>query len=100
EGPGGGSQPRRDAEGRLRVSGTLRLDELGNLFDLDLAHEDVDSVSGLILTLLGRPPRVGDAVRYGRLQFAVTAVKGHGVEQAAVHLLPLPPDRAEDAAAG
>ena len=99
EGPGGGSQPRRDAEGRLRVSGTLRLDELGNLFDLDLAHEDVDSVSGLILTLLGRPPRVGDAVRYGRLQFAVTAVKGHGVEQAAVHLLPLPPDRAEDAAA-
>lgn len=100
EGPGGGSQPRRDAEGRLRVSGTLRLDELANLFDLDLAHEDVDSVSGLILTLLGRPPRVGDAVRYGRLQFAVTAVKGHGVEQAAVHLLPLPPDRAEDAAAG
>jgi len=98
EGPGGRAQLRRDAEGRLRVSGTLRLDELGTLFDLDLTHEDVDSVSGLILTLLGRPPQVGDVVRYERLQFEVTAVKGHGVEQAAVRLLPPPPDREEDAA--
>ena len=64
----------------------MRLDELGQLFDLDLAHEDVDSVSGLILTLLGRPPKVGDAVRYDRLELAVTAVKGHGVEEAAVTL--------------
>jgi CBS domain containing-hemolysin-like protein len=96
EGPGGASQARRDALGRLRVSGTLRLDELGQLFDLDLAHEDVDSVSGLILTLLGRPPRVGDNVRYERLQLEVTAVKGHGVEQAAVSLLPATSDRPQD----
>ena len=80
------SGPRRDAAGRLRVPGTMRLDELGQLFDLELAHEDVDSVSGLILTLLGRPPRVGDAVRYDRLELEVTAVKGHGVEEAAVTL--------------
>jgi CBS domain containing-hemolysin-like protein len=80
------SGPRRDAAGRLRVPGTMRLDELGQLFDLDLAHEDVDSVSGLILTLLGRPPKVGDVVRYDRLELAVTAVKGHGVEEAAVSL--------------
>jgi CBS domain containing-hemolysin-like protein len=80
------SGPRRDAAGRLRVPGTMRLDDLGQLFDLDLAHEDVDSVSGLILTLLGRPPKVGDVVRYDRLELAVTAVKGHGVEEAAVSL--------------
>jgi CBS domain containing-hemolysin-like protein len=80
------SGPRRDATGRLRVPGTMRLDELGQLFDLDLVHEDVDSVSGLILTLLGRPPKVGDIVRYDRLELQVTAVKGHGVEEAAVTL--------------
>jgi CBS domain containing-hemolysin-like protein len=96
EGPVSPSEPRRDAMGRLRVSGTLRLDELGRLFDLDLSHEDVDSVSGLILTLLGRPPKVGDVVRYDRLQLEVTAVKGHGVEQAAVSLLPAPSDRPQD----
>ena len=65
----------------------MRLDELGQLFDLDLAHEEVDSVSGLVLTLLGRPPRVGDSVRYERLRFDVTAVKGHGVDEAAVSLV-------------
>jgi magnesium and cobalt exporter, CNNM family len=85
EGPGH-TGPRRDSYGRLRVPGTLRLDELGQLFDLELAHEEVDSVSGLVLTLLGRPPRVGDSVRYDRLQVDVTAVKGHGVEEAAVTL--------------
>jgi CBS domain containing-hemolysin-like protein len=86
EGPGGPPPLYRDREGRLRVPGTLRLDELGQEFDLDLEHEDVDSVSGLVLTLLGRPPKVGDAVRYERLLFEVTAVKGHGVEEAAVCL--------------
>ena len=85
EGPGA-TGPRRDAAGRLRVAGTMRLDELGQLFDLELGHEDVDSVSGLILTLLGRTPHVGDSVRYGRLQIDVTAVKGHGVDEAAVSL--------------
>ena len=86
EGPLTGQQVYRDRDGRLRVPGTMRLDELGQEFDLDLEHEDVDSVSGLVLTLLGRPPVVGDTVRYDRLQFEVTAVKGHGVEEAAVCL--------------
>ena len=86
EGPARAPQVYRDAQGRLRVPGTMRIDELGQEFDLELEHEDVDSVSGLVLTLLGRPPPVGDTVRYGRLQFEVTAVKGHGVEECAVCL--------------
>ena len=83
-GPGSSPQPYRDEQRRWRVPGTLRLDELGQLFDLDLEHEEVDSVSGLILTLLGRPPQVGDSVRYDRLQLTVPAVQGHGVDEAAV----------------
>ncbi len=76
----------RDGEGRLRVPGTMRLDEVGEQFDLDLEHEDVDSISGLVLALLGRPPAVGDVVQYDRLGIEVTAVKGHGVDQCAVWL--------------
>jgi CBS domain containing-hemolysin-like protein len=87
EGPATAPHIYRDANGRLRVPGTMRLDELGQQFDLDLEHEDVDSVSGLILTLLGRPPAVGDIVRYERLLIEVTAVKGHGVDECAVSLI-------------
>jgi CBS domain containing-hemolysin-like protein len=87
EGPGSTPQPYRDRDGRLRVPGTMRLDELGQFFDLDLEHEEVDSVSGLVLMLLGRPPQVGDKVRYDRLEIEVTAVKGHGVGECAVNLI-------------
>jgi CBS domain containing-hemolysin-like protein len=88
EGPAPRSGSRRDAQGRLRVPGTMRLDEVGQQFDLELRHDEVDSVSGLVLMLLGRPPRPGDVVTYERLRLEVTAVKGHGVEEAAVTCLP------------
>jgi len=93
-----GGQLRRDERGRLRVPGTMRIDEVGQEFDLDLEHEEVDSVSGLVLALLGRPPDLGDIVSYDRLQFEVTAVKGHGVEECAVTLMSQGP--AEDREGG
>lgn len=73
-----------DEAGRLHAAGTVRLSELGQRFDLDLMHEDVDSVSGLVLALLGRPPKVEDAVEYEGLRFEVTAVHGRGVRECVV----------------
>ena len=90
EGPATAPDTYRDSQGRLRVPGTMRVDELGQEFDIELEHEEVDSVSGLVLTLLGRPPAVGDAVRWGRLTIEVTAVLGHGVDEVAVSLSPEP----------
>jgi CBS domain containing-hemolysin-like protein len=65
----------------------MRVDELGQQFDLELEHEEVDSVSGLVLTQLGRPAQIGDTVRYDRLQIEVTALQGHGVSEVAVTCL-------------
>ena len=70
-------------DGSVRVAGTLRLDELGRDFHLDLEHEEVESVSGLILARLGRPPVVDDVVEYGRIRLQVTAVSGRGCERSA-----------------
>jgi CBS domain containing-hemolysin-like protein len=75
-------------DGSVLAAGTVRLDELGRHFNLDLAHEDVDSVSGLVLALLGRTPTVGDVIEYRRVRAEVTAISGHGVRQARVSLLP------------
>lgn len=72
----------RDLRGRLHVSGTARVEEAGEALGVELEHEDVDSVSGLVLTLLGRPPHVGDAVEYDHVRFEVVAVEGHGVREA------------------
>ena len=81
---GGPVSLERQADGSVRAAGTVRLDELGECFQLDLEHEEVDSVSGLVLTHLGRPPLVGDVIEYGRLRIEVTAISGRGVKEARV----------------
>jgi CBS domain containing-hemolysin-like protein len=70
----------RLADGRVRAAGTVRLDELGRELQLELEHDEVESVSGLVLMLLGRTPSVGDRVDYGRLTLEVTAISGRGVK--------------------
>jgi CBS domain containing-hemolysin-like protein len=80
-----------ESEGVLRVRGTVRLDEVGQQWDLDLEHEDVDSVSGLVLARLGRTPAVGDVVEWERLRVEVLEVRGKGVGLARVTLLKLEP---------
>jgi CBS domain containing-hemolysin-like protein len=76
-------------DGSVFAAGTLRLDELGQHFLIDLEHEDVDSVSGLVLARLGRPPVIGDTVEYGRLHLEVTAVAGRGVKEVRARLEPV-----------
>ena len=46
-------------DGTLRVQATLHVDELGELFDLELDDEDVDTVGGLLGKALGRVPIPG-----------------------------------------
>jgi CBS domain containing-hemolysin-like protein len=74
----------RDPDGRIHVPGTYRLDEVGEQLGLEIDHEEVDSVSGLVLMLLGRPAEPGDAVEYRGLRFEVTEVEGLGVRECAV----------------
>lgn len=79
---------RPQPDGSVRVAGTVRLDELGRHFDLDLEHDEVDSISGLVLAQLDRPPVVGDAVEYGRVRLEVLALEGRGVREARATLMP------------
>jgi CBS domain containing-hemolysin-like protein len=73
-----------DASGRVRVAGTVRIEQVGEALGVVLEHPDVDSVSGLVLTLLGRPPAIGDVVEYDHVRFEVTAVHRRGVRECVV----------------
>src|SRR2546426_7741951 len=90
----GRTQIVRLSENRLQARGTVRLKEIGDALGLDLEHSSVSTVSGLVLTLLGRPPVVGDTVTYNCVRVAVTAVAGRGVGEATVTRIPpnAPPD--------
>ena len=46
-------------DGAVRVSARLPVEDLGELFDLDLEHADVETVGGLLAQRLGRVPLPG-----------------------------------------
>ena len=74
----------RLAPGRIRARGSVRLKDAGDALGVALEHPDVQTVSGLILALLGRPAVVGDSVRWGRATFEVTTIAGRGVADAVI----------------
>jgi len=74
----------RLGEDRLLASGTARLDRIGQELGLELDHDEVRTLSGLVLSELGRPPRPGDRVGHGGIEIEVLSVAGRGVDRAEV----------------
>jgi Mg2+/Co2+ transporter CorC len=62
-------------DGSLRVSSRLPLFELGELFELDLEDEDVDSVGGLLTKELGKLPKRGDSVTISGLRLTADRIE-------------------------
>ena len=63
-------------ENRWRVNARFPLIDLGELFDIELEDEDVDSVGGLLSKELGRLPARGDSVTYSGLEFTAERIEG------------------------
>lgn len=66
------------AEGRYRVSSRLSLDEVGDLFGVQLEDEDVDSIGGLLGKTLGRVPQPGDVAEIAGLIVTGGTSRGRG----------------------
>ncbi len=64
--------------GHFRVSARLGLDEVGDLFGIELEDEDVDSIGGLLGKALGRIPQPGATAEYSGLVMTGGASRGRG----------------------
>jgi putative hemolysin len=67
---------RRLIGGAVEVDGTVNLDELAELTDLELPDGPYETVGGFLMAELGRLPLVGDVVPAGGYQLAVIALDG------------------------
>lgn len=84
--------------GLLEVAGGYLLDNLKDYVYLGPEEElpDVETVGGLIVTRLGRPPRIGDKLTYpGDIHFTVLDVDGRAVARAKIEY-PLPKEMQKD----
>ncbi|MHB1610057.1 MAG: hemolysin family protein [Sulfobacillus sp.] len=78
---------RRVDDNTIDVEGLASLDEVNEMFDVDLPHEDFDTVGGLILHLLGRAPVEAEVVSLDGLEFTVTKVTGRRVTRVLIRRL-------------
>ena len=72
----------READGRVRVRGTVRLDEAGEALGRSIDHEKVTTISGLVLLLLNRPASASDVVTWRNVRIEVVSTAGRGVGEA------------------
>ncbi len=63
-------------DGTYRVSARMSIDDLGELFDIDLDDDEVDTVGGLLAKTLGRVPIVGSAVEVDGISLRADRLEG------------------------
>jgi CBS domain containing-hemolysin-like protein len=80
--------------GTFRVPARLPVDELGELFDLSLEDEDVDTAGGLLAKALGKVPLVGSRAVVGPLVLEAERVEGRR-KQLATLIVQLAPEPGE-----
>jgi CBS domain containing-hemolysin-like protein len=62
--------------GSYRVSARMSIDDLGELFDIELDDDEVDTVGGLLAKALGRVPIVGSRVEVDGISLLAERLEG------------------------
>ena len=63
-------------DGRVRVAATMHVDDLGELYDVDLDEDEVDTVGGLIGKTIGRVPILGSTCEVAGLRLTAERMSG------------------------
>ncbi len=71
-------------DGRFRVRARLHVEELGDLFDIELEDEEVDTVGGLLAKALGRVPIAGATAHVAGLVLVADGFSGRRNQLATV----------------
>jgi CBS domain containing-hemolysin-like protein len=66
-------------DGTFRVQGSVPIDELNDLLESNVPHDDWDTVGGFVLGLLGRVPEPGEVVNHNQWTFTVEEVEGRRI---------------------
>ncbi len=63
-------------DGTVRVPATMHIDDLAELFDVDIEEDDVDTVGGLLSKAIGRVPLLGSTGTWAGLRLTAERMGG------------------------
>src|SRR5207248_1037202 len=69
----------KDIVRHYRVNGRLSIDDVNDLLDVELPHDEWDTVAGLMYGMLGAVPTQGEMVSYDNLTFTAEKVQGRRI---------------------
>ena len=78
-------------ENKYSANGLMRTDEVAEFFELDAEQfdeEDIETIAGLVVKLLGRIANVGDEVEFNGLKFTVHEIDGARITKLIIEKLP------------
>jgi putative hemolysin len=78
------------------IKGSVSTDKASELLQIGLSGEDYDTVAGLMLSDIGRLPRVGDRVERSGVVFTVVNVVGKRISRVRAERLPPAPEHLAD----
>jgi CBS domain containing-hemolysin-like protein len=78
----------------------MNIEELGDLFDIELSDDDVDSVGGLLAKRLGRVPIPGASAEVAGLTLQAESASGRRNRIGTVLVRPVEPEQDEENEAG
>jgi CBS domain containing-hemolysin-like protein len=81
---------RRLAAGRYSVSARVPLDELGAILDTEFSREDVNTVGGLVYSVIGGAPRQGDSITVSGYRLVVERVARRRIQRVSVERVGAP----------
>lgn len=68
-------------DGRIYLRGDLLVSDVNEYLELGLPEETADSLSGLVISELGRPPVTGDEITINQIAFRVEAMEDLGIAE-------------------
>ena len=75
---------------RLLVAGSARLDEIGEILDLDLESEGLDTIAGLLINAGDRLPAPGEIIKIGGVVATIRRCSARRVEEVLIEKMSHP----------
>jgi CBS domain containing-hemolysin-like protein len=82
-------------ESTIRVDAKMPIDEINELLNVDLPHEEWDTVGGLVFGLAGRVPEQDQTVQLDSLEFRAERVTGRRIQKVVISKLSSSPPEDE-----